>query len=421
MASDEAKRIAYKKAKVMAKEIFPNLFSNSGNVPATHGVTGLSGFLSFLLVFGVPFISAFIDMYGPVGSLVVSCGSSIITLVFLGLVWIGVWTFVWYLLFLLIYTYKYANARGGFSDPVDDFCRTFYVACKEAGIVKPFTPAMTEKMKKIAAAYKIEGDLEQVIKKYERGYNVTENDDKKKLDLMKETERKEKEELDKFLGLSGTDKRRKMILAAMPEKQKYTGSANSFYKKESDWAIAGGIASGLAGGAAGVSAALDTQAKNASTRAYNKSISSTVNMLNSMEYNRVRANNKRREAMQKQLERIPLLLTETVSDQAALMAKIETSCKIETTKTGTVKLQVSMKLKTPVKIMNETDAVVDGYLNAVITDKSGHSDTVPVTLPMYGLSTWKSTEKAMSVQFTNADASQYSVTLKPRNLWLIES
>ena len=338
--------------------------------------------------------------------------------------WVFIWVFVWRILFVQIYTYMYANARSGFSNPIDDCCSAFYTACKKEGVVKPFTPVMKEKLKKIAAVHEIECDLESIVKKYERGYDITESDiekeNKKKMEEAKENERKEKEELDKFVGLSGTEKRLKMILAALPKKQYYTGSANSLYKKESDWAIAGGIASGLAGGAAGVATALDTQAKNASIRSYNQSISGTVNMLNAMELEGVRRENEKREAMQKQLERIPLLLTESVSDQAALMEKIETSYKIETTETGTVKLQVSMKLKTPVKIMNETDAVVDGYLNAVITDKSGHSDTVPVTLPMYGLATRTSTEKAMSVQFTNADASQYSVTLKPRNLWLIE-
>lgn len=420
MASDEAKRIAHKKAKVVAKEVFSKILSNSGYGPATHGVTGISGFLAFLLVVILPLISALTDLHGPVGSFMLSVSENLFGVMFVGLIWIGVDIFVWYLLFLLIYTYKYANVRGGFSDPIDDCCRTFYTACKEAGIVKPLTPAMAEKMKKIAAVQEIEGDADQLLKKYERGYDVTENDTKKRLDAVKEKEWKEKEELDQFVGLSGTEKRRKMILAKMPKKQYYTGSANSFYKKESDWAIAGGIASGLAGGAAGVAAALDTQAKNASVRSYNQSISSTVNMLNSMEYNSVRDNNERREALQKNLERIPLLLTENVPDQTVLMRNIETSCKIETTETGTVKLEVKMKLKKPVKIMNETEAVVDGYLDAVITDKAGHSDTVPVTLPMYGISTWTSTEKAMSVNFTNPDASQYSVRFQPKNLWLIE-
>lgn len=420
MASDEAKRIAHKKAKVVAKEVFSKIFSHTGNVPATHGVTGISGFLAFLLLVVLPTISAFTDLHGPVGSFMLSVTENLFGVMFVSLIWIGVYFFVWYLLFLCIYTYKYANARSGFSDPIDDCCRTFYSACKEAGIVKPLTTAMTEKMKKIAAVQEIEGDEGQLLKKYERGYDVTENDTKKRLDAIKEKERKTKEELEQFVGLTGTEKRREMILAKIPKKQHYTGSANSFYKKESDWAIAGGIASGLAGGAAGVAAALDTQAKNASVRAYNQSISGTVNMLNSMEYDRVRENNERRESLQKNLERIPLLLTENVSDQASLMRNIETSCKIETTETGTVKLKVQMKLKKPVKIMNETDAVVDGYLDAVITDKAGRSDIVPVTLPMYGLSTWTSTEEAMSVTFTNPDAAQYSVRFQPKNLWLIE-
>ena len=73
MASDEAKRIAHKKAKVVAKEVFSKILLNSGNdVPATHGVTGISGFLAFLLVLILPLISALTDLHGPVGSFVLS-------------------------------------------------------------------------------------------------------------------------------------------------------------------------------------------------------------------------------------------------------------------------------------------------------------------------------------------------------------
>ena len=421
MATDEAKRYARKKAKSVAKDIF-----DTKNKPDTHGVEGLSDFLTFMLIIILPLISFIMNTDGPMRSLIDffydadSRYVHIFRAFLVVIIYMGIFSLVKYLLFIPIYTYKYTNALDGFSSSLDDCYREFYIACKEAGIVKPLTPVMTEKMKKIAAVQEIEGDSEQLLKKYEHGYNVTESDAKKKLDAIKEKEREEKKEVDQFVGLSGTEKRKKMLLAKIPKEKYFTGGSNALYKKEADWAISGGIASGLAGGMAGIAAALDTQAKNASVRSYNQSISGMVNTLNMMELESVNRNNELREKMLKDLERIPTLLTETVSDQAALMRNIKTSYELKTTETGTVILQVSMQLKESVKIMNEAYAVVDGYLDAVITHKSGLSDTVPVTLPMYGLSTSTSTEKAMSVYFTDSNVSSYTVRFQPKNLWLIE-
>ena len=418
MTTESARSIARKQAKSMAKKVFKNL-SEPNKLPNTHGVTGLSGFLAFLLVFVLPTLHFTLDMESSfLYPLVSNINSdSIISVMPLMLLGSAAYILVWYILFVEIYTFDYSHGRRGFSNPIDDSCRSFYLACKEIGITKPLTPVTKEKMKRLAVAQGFAGNAEEL---FERGYEITEEDKQKELDVIKEKERKAKEELEQFVGLTGTEKRKSMILATMPKEKKYQGTANSFYKKESDWAVAGGIASGLAGGAAGVATALDVQAKNAKVRSYNQSVSGLVNTLNNMEYSSVKQNNERRASLMKRLELLPTLLTETVPDQTALMKKIETKCKVEASKTGSVTVQVSMRLKEPVKIMNEANAVVDGYLNAIITDKSGHSDTVPVTLPMLGVSNYFSTAKAMSTCFTDPDAANYTVRLEPNNLWLIE-
>lgn len=97
------------------------------------------------------------------------------------------------------------------------------------------------------------------------------------LNAKKDEERSEYNELNKYSGLNGRDKRIAILSAeradALERAKTLRAGAQAIMsasqQKEHDWAIHGGIASGIAGPAAGLAAAADIQAKNAQIRAQN--------------------------------------------------------------------------------------------------------------------------------------------------------
>ena len=302
-------------------------------------------------------------------------------------------------------------------------CQTFYEACVKAGIKEPITAVGQARMQNVAQMLKISADIKELMAAYREGAAYEQNERNENAAQEKRStklaEQEEKAALDRFLGYTGKEKRKRMILAEMPKEMHMTSAGSVLYQKEKDWATAGGIASGLAGGAAGLAVAADVQAKNAQIRANNAAMKPLVDMLDSQQWEAVRANRDKIASCKKQLERVPILLMDEHAKAASLMAKLRITEKVTVSTTGTVTVNATLQATEELKIMNEVPAAIDGFVSVVLKDERGNSDEIVLTLPTYGVTKKSCSAKAMSTHFTNPNA-HYTIAYKPKNLWLIE-
>jgi len=302
--------------------------------------------------------------------------------------------------------------------------KNFYEKCVENDITEPLTPAKQAKMVQFANSTDIKKSPEALLALYEKGKMAVMNE----ADIAAEAAARakleaayaEKQNAERYVGLHGKEKLRRMLIDIQPAYREFHSSGAIMYKKESDWAIAGGIASGIAGAAAGVAAAADVQRKNAEVRAYNESVKGDVERIDSWLRDNAESNNRKRAIIQSQIDKIPMLLIEEIADKEAFMDLLEISGTTKKSENGGIILNVTLKLKEPVNIMGELNAVLDGFIYAILKDQNGNTDKIPVTLPVYGVSTYTAAaQEAISLELAASD-SKFTITYEPMDIWLIE-
>ena len=189
-------------------------------------------------------------------------------------------------------------------------------------------------------------------------------------------------------------------------------------QKEHDWATHGGIASGIAGPVAGAVVALDVQAKNARIREQNKANVRAMApvVLESMKesgYYRKKA---------KELE------AEIESAKTKLVADLDTAAcfdmltfydeQVSVSATGTCTVTARTKLKAPLKIFEDVDAVIDGTILARIYEGDTLIETATMVIPVHGVASGAYL-KGMCLFCCEAEK-EYTVKFTAGDLWAME-
>lgn len=175
----------------------------------------------------------------------------------------------------------------------------FYRECIDAKITDMDKASDRERLVLFAKQKQISGTQKELIAAFNKGKIAAKAEEKEKriadeeerINRLKENESKIRAENRAYLNYFGREKYiqickdkiracERIISEYEREAESVKRGGASFYQKERDWAIAGGIASGIAGGAAGVATAIDTQVQNVGIRANNQAIAGlTLNML----------------------------------------------------------------------------------------------------------------------------------------------
>ena len=170
--------------------------------------------------------------------------------------------------------------------------RNFYQMCKKAGITAIQSEADLQKAAQIAGTMQL-GDVDVkalYLKAASLNWQENQETERKKqqelelaLNKIRADERAKCEEIEKYAGYSGREKR----LAILRDQYK-KASSNAYLMsqapsvlttplvstRDTDWAIHGGIANGLAGPGAGLATAMNIQRQNAENRARADAINS---------------------------------------------------------------------------------------------------------------------------------------------------
>ena len=199
-------------------------------------------------------------------------------------------------------------------------------------------------------------------------------------------------------------------------------------KKESSWAIMGGIADGIAGPAAGVVAAANTMVNNARIREHNAAVrKSSVEMLSgsiSVNGNIIQVNEEI-DAVSKQLTQIKqkvVLSNPTLNEieKNINIGKIHVKKK----QSGVLCAAVSLVLKKPfaLDVPDGVSMVVDGTLKGEVLYGNKLVGDIYFPFPLYGIATNMGVEVTLdgmcgrSVELEG----DYTVKITDMNLWIME-
>lgn len=271
----------------------------------------------------------------------------------------------------------------------------FYNECVKNGIKECKSEKEIQKVTLIAQKHKMQYSDVSILF-YEAKASLDKDTANKKeaaLNAKKDEERSEYNELNKYSGLNGRDKRIAILSAeradALERAKTLRAGAQAIMsasqQKEHDWAIHGGIASGIAGPAAGLAAAADIQAKNAQIRAQNEANAKAFAPIMMTSYNGAADYDRRARALQEEIETTKIKLVSN-EDAKTCLSKISFSnTKVEVSETGTCTVTTSAKLTTPMIIFDDVDAIIDGTIIAKIYDGKTLVGTASLVLPKYGV------------------------------------
>lgn len=245
-------------------------------------------------------------------------------------------------------------------------------------------------------------------------------------------------------GLYGCQKRKKMLAAmiesyearikAIREGEEALKQLGMIYasqqKKESDWAIRGGIAEGIAGPAAGLAVALNTMQSNEEIRAYNASVrkmsmdimSGLPNMMND------------KEKLRQELHHIygqhsKMEYKVTLSDPTSKSIKnniVMGNASVSKAGSGVlhIALPICFKKAFIVDVPDGVDTVVDGTIKGEVWFEDSFVDEVIFPLPLYGIPSNMTEEVTLdgmcgrSVEYDG----KYTVKITDdQNLWIMEA
>lgn len=320
----------------------------------------------------------------------------------------------------------------------------FYQECAKKKVLTT-GKADVARMKIIAKEMEIDCSEGELIKKFTRGKSIVEkadaitakNEKEARIRKLREAEASEEKSLNRYISLSGSEKRVKMLqdLAAScrdtikkyDNQSKETWSTtNNLYKlsaqKESDWAVQGGIASALAGGAAGVAVAADAQIRNAQVRASNAQLSDSLNQAAAtIQFDIWRKQGDAKERLERyeaEIEAAKMKLVEYPSQKYLLELLSPSIKETKISETGAINFWVTFNNDISLKIYDTVDAVVDGSFKLAIIDGKKLAGEAYFTLGKDGSADYLSLRGiCASLPEGHKD---YKFIFKPHNLFAIE-
>ena len=266
----------------------------------------------------------------------------------------------------------------------------FYTECKKQNIVNIHDSFQAKKAVLVAQNLGMkEKDYGNIISLYENAKKHVLEEEQKKL---REKEKAEYENLNKYSDIYGRDKRVQMLTDLQNEynqrakilHQGACGLVSASQQKEIDWALHGGIASGLAGGAAGVAVAVDKQIKNAQIREQNQAnLRSITPSLLKLEEASMGWSRKARD-MQHLIDEANLKVVSDMSHDDVMKHLSFSKITADISETGSFKISATVKVKSPVEIMGRK-AVVDGTVMATMYQNEKIIGSAALVFPVFGV------------------------------------
>ena len=315
----------------------------------------------------------------------------------------------------------------------------FYVKCLKSGAEDTTSPGSLQKIKLIAET-SFTDFIDDPITAYNEGKRLREQSKKRKQDaklteqIMAES--KENDELNKYNNFYGREKRiailkdelRYYTIAkeAIERQIKQSGFVNNMMQeREHDWATAGGIASGLAGGAAGAMTAMELQKDNIGIRNRNAE-RDVLHQATTMRLSAKKSElEKQIKKINKRIENSKISLVDDSLGAEDLLDRVEfLNMKYSFTETGALKIRVNTKLKSDLKIFDNTPAVIDGVINAIILQEGEQVSTVSLAVPFEGISSKIAvTLYGISSPYDKNINKSIPITVEyaPKRIWAIEA
>lgn len=323
--------------------------------------------------------------------------------------------------------------------------RNFYQMCKKAGITAIQSEADLQKAAQIAGTMQL-GDVDVkalYLKAASLNWQENQETERKKqqelelaLNKIRADERAKCEEIEKYAGYSGREKR----LAILRDQYK-KASSNAYLMsqapsvlttplvstRDTDWAIHGGIANGLAGPGAGLATAMNIQRQNAENRARADAINSAYvsSLVRSGALEKAAQAEKKykdeAEKLQAQIQEAETALIAEDSPQKCFERLRFDGVRVMVSETGTCSVMASAYLKDNFTIFNNVNATVDGTILAEICDGSRVIGCAKLVLPVWGTSKITAEKLEGMALFCGHSGRDYTVHLKAGNLWAMEA
>lgn len=352
-----------------------------------------------------------------------------------------------------------AAKEGKWNFPAADF----YRLCRDNHITDLNNEYSTQKALKIAKELIEKSDIDvaycsdylsvkSLKEHFIKGQLRVEDADKKLLQEQKmpraanpiDPEKKFIERASELSRVSGCDKRVKMLsnlsndysakIVAMREGEKALMQLGMIYadqqKKESSWAVMGGIAEGIAGPAAGIMAASNTMENNRKIREYNASMrKASMDILSGipsvagdryqLEEERVKIDQKRNEAKNK------VVLSKPTAEEIWQNIKAGKAT-VKKNPSGVLKVALPVTIQKPfaLDVPDGVEMVVDGTIKGEVWFEDNLVGEVFLPLPIYGIPSNMTAEVTLdgmcgrSVEFEG----EYTVKIADtQNLWIMEA
>ena len=323
--------------------------------------------------------------------------------------------------------------------------RNFYQMCQKAGITAIQTEADMQKATQIAGTMRL-GDVDVkalYLKAASLNWQENRETERKKkqerelaLNKVRAEERTKCEEIEKYAGYSGREKRLAIL------RDQYKKASNSAYQmskassvlttplvstRDTDWAIHGGIANGLAGPGVGAATAMNIQRQNAENRARADAINSAYvsSLVRSGTLEKAARAEKEykdeAEKLQAQIQEAETALVAEDSPQKCFERLRFDGVRVIVSETGTCSVMASAYLKDNFTIFNNVNATVDGTILAEICDGSHVIGCAKLVLPVWGTSKITAEKLEGMALFCGHSGKDYTVCFKAGNLWAMEA
>lgn len=277
--------------------------------------------------------------------------------------------------------------------------------------------------------------------------NAQKKESEKHLVIKGKPTKEEKTFLDRtaaLTSLSGVEKRKAMLsnlvqdydvkINALKEGEEALKTLGVAFleqqKKETSWAIMGGIADGIAGPAAGLAVAAETMVNNQKVQEYNASmrqaamnIMSGVPQLSGDRYDL----EKEREKLLRQITKTDDKIALSHPDAAAIWENIQikdVTITRNSSKVLAATMTVSLKESLVLDVPDNVRMVIDGIVKGKISFENTYVGEVLFPLPIYGIPTKKGVEITLDGFCINSTKTPGEYTLKlndKQNIWVMEA
>ena len=319
----------------------------------------------------------------------------------------------------------------------------FYNKCIENQIADLDTAGIA-RLKLLAKQLNMDCSEAELIAKYQKGRLDTEsrrqilerNQQRLKLKSLREQEALQERMCKRYMDSIGADKRvnecadnamklRSEIRKLKEEEENHTKKLSSigaaYTRKETDWAVHGGIASGIAGPAAGVAVASEIQRRNAQIRESNEQISNLVGnaavsyLLQSRE--EISKIEEQAKFWEDEAEKAKLKLVEMKPQEDLLAMLCPQVTGFERSETGAMLITVSTSAAL-LTIFETVNATIDGTFKVKLMDGTRVAGEAYFTLPFRG-SEQEAERKSICTSVCK-EQKTYTFEFAPHNLFAIE-